>query len=238
VPRILSHFSQDDDQPVTLGILIDDSDSQHDLLSEHRRTVFELLRRILRPSDSAFVISIGEDVRLYRDLTLTEMESFGEPCPRRQGISACGGSPLWNAVYDAARLKLRGVRGNKALLLLTDGFDTGSARTWNEAAAAAQKADAVVYAIQYRSGSGRSYAPELYRLVAEAAGTWFSAPSGDLGPIVARLETDLRRRYVVGFHPETVTFGKLRHEVRVQVTRPDLSVRARRAYFEDLRQEK
>ena len=238
VPRIVSYFSQDDDQPVTLGVLIDESDSQQHLLSEHRRTVFDLLHRILRPSDSAFVISIGEDVRLYRDLTLTEMESFGEPCPRRQGISVCGGSPLWNAVYDAARLKLRGVRGNKALLLLTDGFDTGSAHTWSEAAAAAEKADTVVYAIQYRSGSGRGYAPELYRLVAETAGTWFSTPSGDLGPIIARLETDLRRRYVVGFRPETVTFGKLRHEVRIEVPRPDLSVRARRAYFEDPRQGK
>jgi VWFA-related protein len=238
VPRIVSYFSQDDDQPVTLGILIDDSDSQHDLLSEHRRTVFDLLHRMLRPSDSAFVISIAEDVRLYRDLTLTEMESFGEPCPRRQGISVCGGSPLWNAVYDAARLKLRGVKGNKALLLLTDGVDTGSGRTWSEAAAAAQKADTAVYAIQYRSASGRSYAPQLYRLVAETAGTWFSARAGDLGPIVARLKTDLRGRYMVGFRPERVTFGKLRHEVRVEVTRPNLSVRARNTYFEDPEQGK
>jgi VWFA-related protein len=238
VPRIVSYFSQDEDQPVTLGILIDDSDSQHDLLSEHRRTVFELLHRMLRSNDSAFVISIGEDVRLYRDLTLTEMESFGEPCPRRQRISVCGDSPLWNAVYDSARLKLRGARGSKALLLLTDGFDTGSVRAWSEAAAAAQKADTVVYAIQYRSGSGRRYAPELYRLVAETAGTWFSAPSDDLEPVIARLETDLRRRYVVGFRPETARFGTLRHEVRIEVTRPDLSVRARRTYFEDSRQGK
>ena len=37
----------------------------------------------------------------------------------------------------------------------------------------------------------------------------------------------------VGFRPETVTFGKLWHEVRVEVTRPDLSVRARKTYFED-----
>src|SRR5689334_15022919 len=37
VPRILSYFSQDDDQPVTLGVLIDDSDSQHELRTEHRR---------------------------------------------------------------------------------------------------------------------------------------------------------------------------------------------------------
>ena len=233
VRRVVSYFSQDDDQPVTLGILVDDSESQHDLLSEHRRTVFELLHRVLHPGDSAFVVSIGENVRLYRDLTLAEMESFGEPCPKSRGIPECGGSPLWNAVYDAARLKLQGVRGNKALLLLTDGFDTGSVHTWSDAATAAQKADAVVYAIHYRSASGRSYAPELYRLVAETAGTSFSARPGDLGSIIARLETDLRRRYVIGFRPEKVTLGKLRHEVRIEVVRPELSVRARQNYFED-----
>lgn len=234
VPRTVSFFSHDD-QPVTLAILIDDSESQYDLFSEHRRTVRDLMRRMLRPGDSAFVISIGLDVRLYRDLTLTEMEAFGEPCQKLQGISVCGGSPLWNAVYDTA-LKLRQVKGNKAILLLTDGFDTGSVHTWSDAATAAQKADAAVYAIQYRSGSGRGYAPQLYRLLAETAGTWFAAPSGDLERIVARLESDLRRRYVVGFRPERLTFGKLRHEVRIEIARPDLSVRARKTYFEDPQQ--
>ena len=141
-------------------------------------------------------------------------------------------------MFDAARLKLQGVRGNKALLLLTDGFDTGSVRSWRQAAAAAQKADAVVYAIQFLGSSGRRYAPELYQLVAETAGTWFSALPDGLGPVIARMETDLRRRYVVGFRPECVTFGKLRHEVRVEVSRPDLAVRARKTYFEDPQQGK
>lgn len=234
VPRIISYFSRDDDQPLTLGILIDDSDSQQELVEEHRRTALDLLYRILRLSDSAFVISIGQDVRLYRDLTLTEMEPFGEPCPRPEGNPVCGGSPLWNAVFDAARPKLSQVKGNKALLLLTDGFDTGSVRSWSEAAAEAQKVDAAVYAIQYR-GMVSSYAPQLFRLVAETAGARFPAPSGDLSPIIVRLETDLRHRYVIGFRPEKVTLGKLRHDVRIEVTQPDLTVRARKTYFENPR---
>ena len=232
VPRVISYFSRDDDQPVTLGIIIDESDSQDSLVNEHRRTALELLHRIIRPTDSAFVISVREDIRLYRDLTLTQMESFGEPCPKGQGHSMCGDSPLWNAVYDAARLKLRDAIGNKALLLLTDGFDTGSTRTWSQAAGTAQMAGTVVYAIQYRSSSGSSYAPDLYRLIAETAGTWFPAKAGELDSIVGRLETDLRRRYVIGFRPERVTLGKLRHEVRVEVRRPDYYVRDRKAYFE------
>ena len=38
----------------------------------------------------------------------------------------CGSSPLWNTIYDAARLKMHPLTGNKALLILTDGFDSGS----------------------------------------------------------------------------------------------------------------
>jgi hypothetical protein len=88
-----------------------------------------------------------------------------------------------------------------------------------------------VYAIQYLSGFGGKFAPDLYRLVAEAGGASFNAPHGEFGPIVSRLETDLRRRYVLGFRPERLS-GKIRHDVRVEVTRPNMSVRARKAYFE------
>jgi len=42
VPRIVSYFSRDDDHPLTLGILIDDSDSQSELVEEHRRTALDL----------------------------------------------------------------------------------------------------------------------------------------------------------------------------------------------------
>src|ERR1019366_7388574 len=62
------------------------------------------------------------------------------------------------------------VNGNKALLILTDGFDSGSTHSWRQAADAANRADASVYAIQYRSAFGRNFAPDLYRLVIPISG--------------------------------------------------------------------
>jgi VWFA-related protein len=193
---------------------------------------------------------VDEDVRLWVDLTATTAEIrkqmaehrgdlFGQPCPKRRGnesgfrpTSGCGSSPLWNAIYDAARLKLRPVAGNKALLILTDGFDSGSTHTLNEAIDEVHRADTAAYAIQYPSEFGGRFAPGLYRLVGETGGTSFRAPGGEYGPIVSRLETNLRRRYVLGFRPERLSFGKARHDVRVEVTRPDLTVRARKTYFQ------
>jgi VWFA-related protein len=248
--RKIENLWLDTDLPLTLGVIIDASESQHEQLEEHRRTALELLERILRPGDRAFVISVDEDVRLWVDLTSTTYELrkqmtgtpgdlLGQPCPKSQTIvpclkptSACGSSPLWNAIYDAARLKLRLPAGNKALLILTDGFDTGSTHSWHQAADEVQRAGGTLYAIQYQSQFGGKFAPDLYRLVGEAGGTWFHAPNGEYHPIVSRIEADLRRRYVLGIRPEKLS-GKVRHDVRVEVTRPDLSVRARRAYFQD-----
>jgi VWFA-related protein len=137
---------------------------------------------------------------------------------------------LWNAIYDAARLKLRALPDSKALLILTDGFDSGSTHTWRQAADEVHRADASVYAIQYRSGPGGRFAPDLYRLVDEAGGATFDPPKGDVHAIVSRIESDLRRRYVLAFRPERLS-GKVRHDVRVETTRPELTVRARKTYF-------
>lgn len=225
-PRIVESFWMDTDQPLTLGVIVDRSGSQGDQMEEHQATAAALIERILHPGDRAFVISMGEDVRRWPDIAREPGELFGAPCDRRQ----CGASPIWNTIYDAARIEMRPSKGNKALLILTDGFDSGSDHNWRQAAQQAGLVETAVYAIQYRSASGRRYAPDLYRLVDEAGGATFEPPRGNYEAIVSRLETDLRRRYVLGFRPEKLS-GKLRHEVRVEALRPDLSVRARKVYF-------
>ena len=248
VRRIIDSLWLDQDLPLTLGVIVDASESQREQVAEHRKTAIDLLEKILRPGDRAFVIRADEDVRVWADLSSApaelrrEIEAapgevFGQPCPKQQllpgvrPVSQCGASALWNALYDAARLKLKPLPGPKALLILTDGFDSGSTHTWRQAADEAHKADATIYAIEYPSAYGGSYSPDLHRLVVETGGASFRPPAGDYESIVTRLNTDLRRRYIVGFRPEKLT-GKVRHDVVVQVKNPDLSVRARKTYFE------
>jgi VWFA-related protein len=250
--RSIENLWFDADQPVTLGVILDASESQKDQIAEHRETAARLLEQILKPGDHAFVISVDSDIRLPVDFSGSAAEVrrelaagpgaiFGEPCALRSSnipgypaYSACGSSPLWNAIYDAARIKLQPVTGNKAALILTDGFDSGSSHGWTEAAEALNRADASLYAIQYKSGLGGSFAPDLYRLVTETAGARFHLPGGDEREIVSRIETDLRHRYVIGFRPDRMS-AKIRHEVRIEVTRPGITVRARKAYFYDPR---
>jgi VWFA-related protein len=249
VRRIVDRLWVDANEPVTIGIIIDASESQRDLIAGHYETAANILERILRPHDRAFVLSVDEEVRLRVDITAPDSElrkriagyggdPFGEPCPRSvpraPGLkpgSVCGSTPLWNAVHDAARLKLRARTGIKVLLVLSDGFDSGSTRTMPEAADEVNKAGASLYAVQYPSGFGRILASDLYRLAIDTGGAWFRASNREDDQIVSRIENDLRRRYVLGFRPEKIT-GKLRHEVQIEVTRPSVSVRARKTYFD------
>jgi VWFA-related protein len=242
----------DDNLPLTVGVIIDSSESQDEYASEHRLTAARLLRQILRPSDRFFVISVDEAIRLSVDLTKATADPASqmigatdapliESCTNRKGsgagfppVSACGSSRLWDAVYDAALLKMQPLTGNKAVLILTDGLDIGSAHTWRQAADAANHADVSVYAIKYRSPFGL-FAPDLLDLVAEAGGTLFQAPDGHDEEIISRLESDLRRRYVVGFRPNPLMSYKVRHKIRIEVTRPELTVRSRKTYLQDPR---
>ena len=67
--------------------------SQREQLAEHRQTALELLDRILRPGDQAFVISVDSEVRVWADLTAAPADLrkqfagrpgdlFGQPCPK------------------------------------------------------------------------------------------------------------------------------------------------------------
>jgi len=226
-----------DELPLTLGIIIDASESQEALLTSHRDTAVALLERIMRRGDRAFVVSVNRDVRLWaeissdaagvkRQLTSARGERMGQACP-----GDCGASLLWDAVYETARLKLAGIPGNKALLIMSDGFDSGSAHTVEQAAREVQGADASLYAVHYPVNSSRRIAAALRRLVSLTGGLSFDPPKkGDMEPIALQLERDLRRRYMLSFLPEKVMGGW--HDVRVETTRTNVVALGNRRYFQ------
>jgi VWFA-related protein len=149
----------------------------------------------------------------------------------------CGGTLLWNGVYSSARLKTKSVSGRKALVVLTDGLDTGhgdGTHTLSDAIEAAQGADTVVYTIHYaahlpailRLSSGIG----LRRLSTQTGGRAFEDPKGDPSEIFTLIERDLRSLYVLAFStPEKERDGKF-HRLEVKSKRRGLTVRARKGY--------
>jgi VWFA-related protein len=239
---------------------VDVSGSQAAFIKRHRRTVAQFLTQVLGPKDRAFLVTIGPDVRLIGDLTGSTEElrrsvdlidvyqthgvQLGEPCSGTDLVDGCGGTALWNGVYAAANQKLRWVQGRKALIILSDGLDTGSMHSLEDAIESAQEAETVVYAIKYvdpaltpaEAGVSKRMAAVrgLERLTELTGGYTFPNPDDDLDMVFARIEDDLRNLYVLAFTPPVAARDGRFHKLEVTMARKDFKdfpVRARNGYY-------
>src|SRR5712691_8132157 len=158
----VKYFTRETDLPLTIGLLVDTSKSQERLIDTERRAAYEFFSKVLRQKDEAFLIQFGAEAELLQDSTnspkllqngLNQLRLsvplgglHPGPVPTQQNLA---GTILYDAVYLAANEKLKGEVGRKAMVLITDGVDTGSKITRDKAIEAAQKADAIIYSIYY-----------------------------------------------------------------------------------------
>ena len=128
---------------------------------------------------------------------------------------------------------MKSVDGRKAMIMVSDGWDTGSIHSLTDAIEAAQGADTLIYTIRYPALSGLLAAKGrsgLRRLSGETGGRAYAAPQEGAAGIFAKIEEELRNLYVLGFAvPETARDGKV-HMLEVKSKRKGLTLRARKSY--------
>ncbi len=176
--QTISRFTRESDLPLTLGLLVDVSASQVNLIEIERDAASRFFTDVIRPKDEAFLMSFGRDTELLQDLTgsarilhaaLRNMEgdisstaSMGAPLPNSNPgtipqMGRAKGTLLFDAVYLAATEKLKSEVGRKAVVLITDGEDQGSYYKRDQAVEAAQRSDTIIYSIYYVD-------PSFYRM--------------------------------------------------------------------------
>jgi VWFA-related protein len=225
---------REEELPLVIAVIVDESPSQRPLVSEHRATVEAFLKRLLRAGDRAYVVRVKEEAALVAEFAgrswgvgqvmIARGEPFGASCVTASGRHLCGETALWNGVFEVARLKLSRFAGARALLILSDGNDTGSFHHFDETLRQVERIGALAYAIRY----GEAQADELSRLTRETGGAEFPPPDGDYRTALDRMQSDLRSHYVLTFRPDDAERGT--HRLRVEVTRQGLTVRARKEY--------
>lgn len=68
-PQTISYFSEDFNMPLTLGLLVDTSESQRRVLEDERHASFSFLDQMLHQKNVAFVIHFDKQVELLQDVT-------------------------------------------------------------------------------------------------------------------------------------------------------------------------
>ena len=137
-----------------------------------------------------------------------------------------GSTAIWDAVWATSE-ELIGTSAEhtrRAIILLTDGVDTSSRLKMDEAIAAAQKADALVYAI----GIGDRYTFNVnegsLRKIAERTGgrAYFPQHERDLRDAFTQIQRDLREQYLVAYSPRNKTRDGSYRKIEIQVINPEL----------------
>jgi len=169
-PQTIRYFSQEANLPLTLGLLVDTSRSQTNVLDAERNASRSFLDQMLvQEKDKAFLIHFDREVELLQDLTSSReklqaaLELLKTPSDRDRsndpndsgdsrsgsGSHHGGGTQLYDAVFLASNELMKKHQGRKALVILSDGVDRGSKTSLESAIESAQRADTVVYSIYF-----------------------------------------------------------------------------------------
>ncbi|MEN6535274.1 MAG: VWA domain-containing protein [Bryobacteraceae bacterium] len=237
-PQQLAIFERRTEQPLSIALLVDTSLSTAIDLRYEMDSVERFLRAVFsegNPKDAVALYSFSYDVTLRASFTgdRSKLESAARAMRPQSGTS------LYDAIFLASR-DLDTREGRRVMILVTDGGDTTSAKNFHQALEAAQRADAVLYAIlvmPIKSDVGRNIGGEnaLTMLSAGTGGRVFTPSLGTaLDEALSAILKELRTQYYLAYYPkDSKQSGDRYHKLEVKVLRPDLRVFARNGYYEE-----
>lgn len=226
-PQEISKFELVRGLPLTLGLVLDISASMRESLAEAKRAASGFLTGVMTPKDRCFAVGFAARPSLLMPLTsdATSIEiSFRD-------LPAVGTTSLHDALVYAL-YQFRGVRGRRAMVLLSDGDDTASLVPWQDARAYAERAGVSIYTIGLGVGSGSlGIRDKLRDLAAETGGrTYLIDRAEELAGVYEQIERELRSQYLLAFSPDPPAHEGERHELEVKVNRRGHKARAARGY--------
>jgi len=286
--QVIRYFTRETDLPLTLGLLVDTSGSQRNVLADERLASYHFLDKMMRDKDMAFVIHFDFEVELLEDLTssrqtlrkaLDELEiGTGRRQQGNQGGGGGGGYPgggypsgrsgrggggtdLYDAVYLGADDIMRKQHGRKAMIILSDGVDTGSKYPLTTAVESAQRADTLVYSILFSDpnayggmgmpggfggrrrmgggmppGGGMGNTEDgkkvMQRIASETGGRFFEVSKRmPIDKVYEAIQEDLRSQYSIGYTPEGAANNSEYRRIHLTTKQKGLLVQTREGYY-------
>lgn len=254
--------------PVNVVLMLDASGSVVSEINSLRDAAMHFVGQ-LGPEDKISVIEFHTNVELIQDWTAKADDVRHALSWRfkpgmvqtKQGSFTYGSTALYDAVYSAADEQLAKVEGRKAIILLTDGDDTSSKVTYEQALTSIVKSGSVVYVIskarafiheldKYRGRAGRVFgggtaqqadvyaerferAERIMTDLAERTGGRIFSPLQDkeMKDVYGQVARELKNQYIITYIPKNLEHDGRLRHIKVFLARPGYSARTRDAYY-------
>jgi VWFA-related protein len=224
------------DQPVSLGIVVDNSGSMRDKRAAVNSAAL-ILVKASNPRDGTFIVNFSDKVFLDQGFT-SDIDALNRGLSR---FDSKGATALYDAVtVSADELARNGKLPKQVLLVITDGADNASRLELDQAIRRVQRLGGpVVYSIgllfeddKAESERARS---ALERLSQETGGiAYFPHSLEDVDSIAAEVARDIRDQYTIGYRSSKPASLEGYRTLRVEASEPKrgkLMVRTRRGYY-------
>jgi Ca-activated chloride channel family protein len=218
--------------PVSLGVVLDSSDSMRgEAMADARGALDRFVGELLDEEDEAFVATfnhIPRSVTPWRKPPSMLVHALA-------GTKPTGATAIYDAVVAFAPQFERRSNVRAAMVVISDGADTASDRTLQQARDVLRRSDAFVYAIGIDAPDARASTrvnPEALREITGPSGGYTEVVrhAADLPAATARIADELNKQYTFAYvssRPPDDTW----RTIRVRVTSGDYLARSRRMYF-------
>ncbi len=226
VPQEILRFERVTDLPVHIQVMLDVSASMVDRLDTAREAALDLFQTAIAPRDRAALVTFNDHPYLASDFTNDPTKLAAALA----GLKAERGTALYDALVFGLYY-LNGIKGQRALLLLSDGKDESSRFSFDQALEYAQRSGVAIYAI----GLGRQSGPArraLSRLAEQTGGRRFLIESiGELSGVYRQILDELRARFLLTYQSTNTSNSRRFREIEVDATAPGVSLDAVKGYY-------
>ncbi|HEV7505880.1 MAG TPA: VWA domain-containing protein [Thermoanaerobaculia bacterium] len=212
------------DMPIHAAVAIDISASMEKSLPKAQEAALRFLEGTVKPRDRAAVITFNDHPNLVVKFTRDLKDLAGGLA----GLKAERGTALYDSLVYSF-YTFNGLKGRRALLLLSDGRDEGSRFTWEETLEFARRAGVTVYTIGLGEDVEKA---KLKRLSEETGGrAFFPKDAGELPAIYSAIEEELRSQYLIAYQSATLRKDPGFRTVDLKVVKPGLEAKTMRGYY-------
>lgn len=222
------------DTPVHVALLFDNSASLSAAREFEKQAAVRFFKSVVRPIDRAAIYAISTQPTLVQPLTndvrrlVSTIERFGKPD---------GATALFDAIAGASDY-MRPLTGRKVLVLVSDGTDTVSDTSFDDAVNRALRAECQVYVVQTRQVEDPNlhdiFSEQRMSKLAEQTGGAVYVPRSieELDTVFTQISLDLSQQYLLSYYPQDDRTDKYFRFINLRVkTRPNMRVRARKGFY-------
>ncbi|MGB5162428.1 MAG: VWA domain-containing protein [Thermoanaerobaculia bacterium] len=224
----IRRFDRVTNLPIHAAILLDISASMEESLGMAQRAALEFFQENLTPKDRAALMTFND----HPNLAVKFTNELADLAGGLAGLKAERGTALFDSVVFSL-FYFNGIKGQRALIILSDGKDEHSQFTYEDTLEYARRAGVAIYSIglglNKKSGDAKK---KLTHLAEETGGrSFFVDAAEELPGIYSAIQEELRSRYYIAYQSTNTAEDDEFRFIEVEVTGKDLEAKTLRGYY-------